>query len=365
MTGGGTGGHLAIIRAVKEALVNEQRGTSSEQPIGSSEEGVGSNGEVTGSREQGAGSGLVYIGSQKGQDRQWFEDDGDFDAKYFLETKGVVNQKGFGKVQSLWMMFKAYLHARKLLKQHDAKVVFSVGGFSSAATAFAAKTSGVPLVIHEQNAALGSLNRLLKPYADVFISSYLEESPIKAYPVKEVFFDNARIREKVETVIFLGGSQGARAINELALSLAPELKARGIRIIHQAGANNIEAVEEAYRGLGIEAEVFGFTTKLADYMKEADFAIARAGASTLWELAATALPTLFIPYPYAASDHQYHNAKFLVEKELAWVMREKEIDKQKVLSLLDEDLSKKSKWLMESIERNGSRQIAELLQNYL
>ena len=340
MTGGGTGGHLAIIRAVKEALVTENS-------------------------KQKTAANLVYIGSEKGQDRQWFEDDNDFEAKYFLETKGVVNQKGIGKIQSLWMMFKAYLQARKLLKEHDAKVVFSVGGFSSAATAFAAKTSGVPLVIHEQNAALGSLNKLLKPYADVFISSYLEESPIKAYPVKEIFFDNARIREKVKTIIFLGGSQGARAINDLALSIAPELKARGIRIIHQAGANNIEAVEEAYRDLGIDAEVFGFTTKLADYMNEADFAIARAGASTLWELAATALPTLFIPYPYAASDHQYHNAKFLVEKELAWVMRENEIDKEKVLALLDEDLSRKSRGLMESIERDGSRQIATLLESYL
>jgi UDP-N-acetylglucosamine--N-acetylmuramyl-(pentapeptide) pyrophosphoryl-undecaprenol N-acetylglucosamine transferase len=220
-------------------------------------------------------------------------------------------------------------------------------------------------VIHEQNAALGSLNKLLKPYADVFISSYLEESPIKAYPVKEVFFDNARIRQKVKTVIFLGGSQGARAINELALSIAPQLQARGIRIIHQAGVNNIETVEKAYADLGIEAEVFGFTTRLAEYMKEADFAIARAGASTLWELSATALPTLFIPYPYAASDHQYHNAKFLVEKELAWLMREDEIDKEKVLALLDEDLTKKSRGLMQIIEKDGSAQIAALLKTYL
>jgi UDP-N-acetylglucosamine--N-acetylmuramyl-(pentapeptide) pyrophosphoryl-undecaprenol N-acetylglucosamine transferase len=199
----------------------------------------------------------------------------------------------------------------------------------------------------------------------VFISSYLEESPIKAYPVKEVFSDNARIRQKVETVIFLGGSQGARAINELALSIAPQLQARGIRIIHQAGVNNIETVEKACADLGNEAEVFGFTTRLAGYMKEADFAIARAGASTLWELSATALPTLFIPYPYAASDHQYHNAKFLVEKELAWLMREDEIDKEKVLALLDEELSAKSKGLMEIVERDGSRQIAALLKSFV
>ena len=236
-----------------------------------------------------------------------------------------------------------------------------MGGFSAAATAFAATILRIPLVIHEQNAALGSLNKLLKPYATEFISSYLEESPIKAYPIKQVFFENARIREKVETIIFLGGSQGAKAINDLALQIAPQLKERGIKIIHQAGQNNIDEVQKAYDELGIEAEVFGFTDKLADYMNEADLAIARAGASTLWELSATALPTLYIPYPYAASDHQYHNAQFLVEKDLAWIMRENEIDTQKVLSLLDENLADKGKGLMQIVEKNGSEKIADVL----
>lgn len=340
MTGGGTGGHLAIVRAVKEKLVtSESKGAEH--------------------------STLVYMGSTRGQDKQWFGDDADFAAKYFLETKGVVNQRGLGKIMSLGMMFKALLQARSLLKKHDAKVVFSVGGFSSAPTAIAAKTLGIPLVIHEQNAALGSLNRLLKPYADVFISSYLDESPVKAYPVKEVFFENARIRERVECVIFLGGSQGAKAINDLALSIAPVLKERGIKIIHQAGERNIDDVRKAYEKLGIEAEVFGFTERLAEYMKEADLAIARAGASTLWELAATALPALFVPYPYAASDHQYYNAKFLVEKELAWLMREEEIETEKVLALLDEDLSSKSRGLMQTVEKNGAEEIADLLRSYV
>ncbi len=328
MTGGGTGGHLAIIKAVKEHLKEEE---------------------------------LIYIGSTKGQDKQWFEHDNDFAYKYFFETRGVVNQGILGKVRSLFMMFKATMKAIKLLKKHKAKVVFSVGGFSAAATAFAAKVLGIPLVIHEQNAALGSLNKLLKPYATAFISSYLEESPIKAYPIKQVFFEYARIRDKVHTIIFLGGSQGAKAINTLALQMAPELKERRIKIIHQAGQNNIDEVQKAYDDLGIEAEVFGFTDELAEYMNEADFAIARSGASTLWELSATAVPTLYIPYPYAASDHQFHNAQFLVEKDLAWIMREKEIETEKVLALLDEDLSGKSKGLMEIVEKNGSEKIAALL----
>jgi len=340
MTGGGTGGHLAIIRAVKEQLVLRQAQEPLAEPV-----------EV------------IYIGSTQGQDKQWFEADSDFAYKYFFETRGVVNQGGLGKVKSLFMMFKATLQAIKLLKKHQVKVVFSVGGFSAAATAFAAKALRIPLVIHEQNAALGSLNKLLKPYATGFISSYLEESPIKAYPIKEIFFENARIRHEVKTIIFLGGSQGAKAINVLALEMAVELQEKGIKIIHQAGEKNIDEVKKAYYDLGIKAEVFGFTTKLAAYMHEADIAIARAGASTLWELSATALPTLFIPYPYAASDHQYYNAQFLVEKDLAWLMREDKIDKEGILALLDEDLEVKSKGLIDIVERDGSKKIAIFLEN--
>jgi len=328
MTGGGTGGHLTIIKAVKEHLSNEE---------------------------------LVYVGSTKGQDKQWFGHDSDFREKYFFETRGVVNQGALGKVKSLFMMAKAMFQSIKILRKHKAKVVFSVGGFSAAPMAFAAKLTGTPLVIHEQNAALGSLNKLLKPYATHFISSYLEESPIKAYPIKQIFFDNAHVRKELKTIIFLGGSQGARAINNLALKIAPTLKERGIKIIHQAGVNNIDEVEKAYDDLGIKAEVFGFTTQLAEYMNEADFAIARSGASTLWELSATAVPTLYIPYPYAAKDHQYHNAQFLVEKELAWIMREKEIVIENVLTLLDEDLSQKSQELIDIVEKEGSQKIAKLL----
>jgi len=330
MTGGGTGGHLAIIKAVKEHLRDEE---------------------------------LIYVGSTGGQDKQWFEEDTDFVDKYFFNTRGVVNQGILGKVKSLYMMMKSMIHAIKILKKHKASVVFSVGGFSAAPMAFAAKLTGTPLVIHEQNAALGSLNKILKPYATHFISSYLEESPIKAYPIKDIFFKNAHVRTEVKKILFLGGSQGARAINTLALEMAPRLKKKGIKIIHQAGVKHIEEVQKKYESLGIEAEVFGFTTKLADYMYDADFAIARSGASTLWELSATAVPTLYIPYPYAASDHQYHNAQFLVEKNLAWLMREGEISMAKVMHLLDEDIQKVSYGLMQIVEKEGSQKIGNLLKN--
>lgn len=330
MTGGGTGGHLTIIKAVKEHLLQEQ---------------------------------LIYIGSTKGQDQAWFKEDSQFQSTHFLQTQGVVNQGLLGKIKSIFMLTKATLQARKILKNAHAKVVFCVGGFSAAPTSFAAITLGIPLVIHEQNAAIGSLNKLLRSRAKAFISSYEEQSSITAYPIKNEFFEKSRIREEIKTIIFLGGSQGAKAINELALKLAPILKEKNINIIHQAGERNIQEVEKSYEKLGIQAKVFGFTKELSTYMEEADFAIARSGASTLWELSAIACPTLFIPYPYAAGDHQFYNAKFLKDQNVAWIMRESELDVTKVIELLDENMQEKSQKLQSLIEKDGALQIAQLLKN--
>jgi UDP-N-acetylglucosamine--N-acetylmuramyl-(pentapeptide) pyrophosphoryl-undecaprenol N-acetylglucosamine transferase len=330
MTGGGTGGHLTIIKAVKEQLLGEK---------------------------------LIYIGSTKGQDQAWFKDDKQFESTHFLSTQGVVNQGILGKFKSVFMLIKATINARKILKECNATVVFCVGGFSAAPTSFASKLLGIPLIIHEQNGAIGALNKLLRPYSKAFISSYEESSPIKAYPIKEEFFEKSRIRQEIKTIIFLGGSQGAVAINKLALSLASTLKDKNIKIIHQAGEKNIENVKKEYKALCIEAEVFGFTTKLSDYMAQADFAIARSGASTLWELSAMACPTLYIPYPYAAGDHQFYNAKFLVDQNVAWIMREQEIDIEKIITILGKNMSDRSIKLQTMIERDGALQIAKLLQN--
>ncbi|WP_457606144.1 undecaprenyldiphospho-muramoylpentapeptide beta-N-acetylglucosaminyltransferase [Nitratifractor sp.] len=332
MTGGGTGGHLAIVRAVKRELAGEE---------------------------------LVYIGSSAGQDRQWFGEDEDFAASYFLETRGVVNQGALGRVASLAKMLGAAWRTRALLKKHKAGVVFSVGGYSAAPAAFAAKSLGIPLVIHEQNAVPGSLNRLLRPYAAAFLSSFDEASPVRAYPIDGAFFARARVRKELKTILFLGGSQGAKAINELALSLAPALHERGIAILHQAGERNLEEVRKAYEELGIEAEIFGFTDRLPELMARADFAVARAGASTLWELAAGGVPTLFVPYPYAAGDHQYHNARYLADRGLAWVKRESELNGEGVLRIMEEaDLEKISRGLINFTPKEGAKEIAELLKRY-
>jgi UDP-N-acetylglucosamine--N-acetylmuramyl-(pentapeptide) pyrophosphoryl-undecaprenol N-acetylglucosamine transferase len=329
MTGGGTGGHLAIIKALKEELQGER---------------------------------LIYVGSTRGQDRAWFGEDSDFEHSYFLESRGVVNQGFLGKFVSLFKILLASWHVRSIIKEHRVKVVFSVGGFSSAPAVFASKLTRTPLVIHEQNASIGSLNRLFKPLAHTFISSYEPSSPIKEYPIKKIFFQKAFVRKRVKTILFLGGSQGAKGINELALSLAPRLKAQGIEILHQAGTVHHEAIKRAYEALGVAVELYGFVDDMPSLMERADIAIARAGASTLWELSASGIPTLYIPYPYASGDHQYHNAQFLVKKRLAWVMREEQMELERVMEIVQEDLSSVSRGLMEQVQSGGSAKIAGVLR---
>ena len=240
-------------------------------------------------------------------------------------------------------------------------MLFSVGGYSAAPAAFAALLLRIPLVIHEQNAYIGSLNRLLRPFSKAFLSSYEESSPIRSYPVASRFFTLARTRSTIKTVIFLGGSQGAKAINEYALEVAPKLHKRGIKIIHQAGVRFENEVKSAYEALETPAVVFGFSKALDRYLQEADFAVARAGASTLWELTAMGLPALFVPYPYAAADHQYHNAKFLSDKGLAWIKREVDLSSENLLQKLELDLEPISKTLQEQIAPGGAEEIAALL----
>ncbi|MDT8337867.1 MAG: undecaprenyldiphospho-muramoylpentapeptide beta-N-acetylglucosaminyltransferase [Sulfurimonas sp.] len=326
ITGGGTGGHLMIAEALVEAAAQE-------------------------------GHEAIFIGSTSGQDRKYFEDHSTFSHVYFLETTGVVNQKGLKKVKALWLVLKAFFASRKILKRHKIEAVYSVGGFSAAPASFAAISRFIPLFIHEQNAVEGRLNSLLKPFAARFISAYNEKSPIIGYPVKEEFFKSAREREDVKTIIFLGGSQGAKAINDLALSVAEELKKKGIKIIHQAGEKDYERVQKKYEELGVEAEVYAFTKEMPSLMSKADLAVSRSGASTLWELCANGLPALFIPFPHAASDHQYHNARFIVQNEMGWCERESEDLREKLLSLLDENLQSKSSALLE----HSSKDVAKMM----
>ncbi|TWO15402.1 undecaprenyldiphospho-muramoylpentapeptide beta-N-acetylglucosaminyltransferase [Campylobacter lanienae] len=327
ITGGGTGGHLAIAKAFANEL--NSRGIKA-----------------------------IFIGSSSGQDKMWFENSDIFEATYFLNSSGVVNKRGFGRLKSLINILNLAFKCKKIFKFHKVSSVISVGGYSAAPAAFGAIIWGKKLYIHEQNAVIGRLNLILKPFAREFFSSYFE--PKFDYPVDEKFFKISRIRKNLNTILFLGGSQGANFINNLALNLAKDLDKNGIKIIHQCGQKDYETIVEKYKELNIKAEIFAFSKDIDLFMSRADFCISRAGASTIWELCAASLPTLFIPFPYAANNHQFYNAKFLNDQNAAMVLKEDEIDNKNLLNIIYnlnlEDISQK---LINLLNKNGSKVIID------
>jgi len=323
LTGGGTGGHLRIAQALKETFKSRHIDVS-------------------------------YVGGEYGQDRHWFDGDKDFYETLFIDVRGVVNKGLIGKI---WQLSRMVRHALRLgwhFRKKGVKAVVGVGGYAAAPAVFAAILFRIPLYLHEQNATTGALNRLARPFAKGFFSAFESESPCQGYPIAQIFYEKARIRDEVKTIIILGGSLGARALNDLGIALAPKLHEQGIEIIHQTGERDYRRVKEAYSSLGI-----AFSKDLPHKMAKADFAISRSGASTLFELAVNGLPALFIPYPYAAKDHQYYNARYFVDQELAYCLREDAIDVDVVWEMCLKRYAHISSRLISVAPKGGTECIAD------
>ncbi|MDR3346363.1 MAG: UDP-N-acetylglucosamine--N-acetylmuramyl-(pentapeptide) pyrophosphoryl-undecaprenol N-acetylglucosamine transferase [Campylobacteraceae bacterium] len=334
ISGGGTGGHLSIAKSVAQ-----EYNKSGIKPL--------------------------YIGSTNGQDRAWFEGSELFCKSIFLPSYGVVNQNFFGKIKSLLNILKLSFKVKKILKEQGVTKLFSVGGYSSAAASFAAILSGIPLFIHEQNAYMGRLNRLLSLFAKDIFSSYDKSSKVRDYPVSGEWFALAKKRASLKSVAFLGGSQGARFINDLAKESSFWLQENGIKIVHQTGKKEYEEIKAFYEVNNIDADVFGFFAPLSDKLKNVDFAVARSGAGSMWELAAAKIPALFIPYPYAAKNHQYFNAKVLELKNAAIVVKQNDMDVKALISILcDVDVEALNGALDGVIEPDGARKIVEAIESY-
>jgi len=233
------------------------------------------------------------------------------------------------------MIFKAVFKSLLIYKKYKITKVISVGGFSAAPASFTSLFSSVDFYIHEQNSIYGQLNKLTSKWAKTVFSSYDSNSIVKDYPIDKTFFQNSRIRKEIQTVIFLGGSQGAKAVNDFALLVAPYLKKQKIKIIHQTGKLDFQRIKKEYKILNIEVDIFDFTTNIIEKMDQSDFAVSRAGASTLWELSALGLVTLYIPYPYAASNHQYYNAKKYKDRKAAILKAGKSKSKPAVKLIFD------------------------------
>ena len=317
LAAGGTGGHVFPAEALAQALlsqghrlalITDARGTNYGGTLGMVETHAVSAGALAGRRLLGRLSGMVAL--------------------------------GFG-----------FLQARALLARLKPAAVVGFGGYASAPTVAAAVQLGLPTVIHEQNAVLGRANRLWAPRVSRVCLSFdlAKPAPKKALvvrtgmPVRPAIAamrgkpymppaNNAPFR-----VLVLGGSQGARVFSDVlpvAMRLLPEPLRQRLAVNQQCRPEDLDRTHAAYVGAGAHVQLRTFFENVPELLAEAHLLIARSGASTVAEAAMIGRPSLLVPYPYAADDHQSANARVLADHGGGWVLKQSEFTPEALAHLL-------------------------------
>lgn len=270
----------------------------------------------------------LYVGSDSGiESRKWTLPEKN---RRLLAVRGFTNKSATRKAASLFLLIGSLRAAAGIIREFKPDAVLGVGGYASFPAVMAAVLMRVPAAIHEQNSVPGLANKVLSRFVGKVFLSFAASK--KYFPAGKTLLTGLPIRytpagrngrrPAVKTVLVLGGSQGARQVNDMVmngLASLSDIKDRVV-FIHQTGPSDYRSVREAYDRHGFHAEVHEFIDDMAPVFGKADLAVSRAGASTLFELAAYGIPSILIPYPSAASDHQTLNARDLSDSGGALVI---------------------------------------------
>ncbi len=258
-----------------------------------------------------------------------------------LSGSAVLGRSPLRKLISLLSLLRGSWQARGPLKRSKARAVVGFGGFASVPPALAARSLGLPVILHEQNAVLGRANRLLAGRATALATAFPEVravaqgdraklrpvgnpvrpaiAALRARPYPELL-PEGRIK-----LLVTGGSQGAKAFDSLvpaAISLLPEALRRRLDLVQQVRSADRDALAARYLELGVSASLAPFFEDLPRHLGDAHLLICRAGASTVFELAMAGRPGITIPYPHAADDHQSANAVAFAAAGGGWPLPE-------------------------------------------
>ncbi len=295
ITTGGTGGHIFPALAVIEALKKRRPDVD-----------------------------VLFVGGEYGPERDLVQRAGvTFEG---LPVRGFIG-RGPKALPAMAAMGGSVLRAMGIVRRFSPDAVMGFGGYAAFASVFAAYLMRRPCALHEQNAIAGAANRILGKLVRRVCLSWNQPAVGASFPADRCVLTGNPIRADIAALgavdlergdkprlLVMGGSQGARAINAMVVSMLPALRAAGVEILHQTGANEYDDVRRRYLEAGVPPEdadrmVHPFLHDMARAYAECDLALCRAGATTMAELAATGTPAVFIPFPYAAHDHQTSNAR--------------------------------------------------------
>jgi UDP-N-acetylglucosamine--N-acetylmuramyl-(pentapeptide) pyrophosphoryl-undecaprenol N-acetylglucosamine transferase len=308
---GGTGGHVFPALAVAECL-------------------------------RAGGEQVVWLGTRAGIEARVVPA-----ADIAIEWLNVQGLRGKGMASLLlapFRLLRACWQALRILRRTRPRAVLGMGGFVSGPGGLMARLLNIPLFVHEQNSIVGLTNRVLSRFATGVYVAFPQAADAIAgaecigNPVRKDLTRLDEPRQRLEArmesplqLLVIGGSLGAAALNRMvpqALAcLEPEQRPR---VRHQCGEKHLQTCQQHYADAGVEAEIESFIDDMSDAYAWADLVVCRSGALTITELCAVGLGSLLIPFPYAVDNHQYHNARFLEEKDAAQVLPEAELGAEKL-----------------------------------
>ena len=262
---------------------------------------------------------------------------------HFLAAAPWKGRGIFSRLMALVMVKVGFFQVLSLMMKGRPDVLVSVGGYISVPTALAAWVCRVPLILLEPNIRAGLANRLISRLArKAFCAPGSDALKVFTCPVEDAGnpiredIRPVKIREEVKTLLILGGSQGAMSLCQAGLRAFAKLTLLypSVRLVLQAGAKNQDIAQSLQKelGLGEKSQVLPFIDNVPEALSAADIVVARAGAMTVAELCASGLPTVFVPFPFAADDHQRLNARLLVNDGASLMVDEKDGDLTEMLT---------------------------------
>jgi len=266
---------------------------------------------------------------------------------FALETIDFGGVRGKGLATAVLLplrLLKAFWQSVVVIRRVRPQVVMGLGGYITFPAGMMSVLLGRPLVLHEQNSVAGLTNKVLSRVADRVFCAFpdvIEGAQWVGNPLRAAFLRQPDPAQRFEgrsgplRLLVVGGSLGAKALNDTvpqALALLPP-EQRPL-VVHQSGAQQIDALRANYAAAGVSAELTPFIDDTAQAFADADLVICRSGASTVTELAAVGSAALFVPFPFAVDDHQTTNARFLVDANAAWLVPQAELTPQKLADML-------------------------------
>ncbi len=279
----------------------------------------------------------------------------------------------------------SFFSCRRLLKQFRATAVLGMGGFTSAAPLAAGKAIGLPTFIHESNSIPGRANKLNARFARTVLVGFeccapffagsrrveVVGTPVRPSvakkPTREEGASAFGLKPDRKTVMIMGGSQGARRINELVAGSLPAFEEAGVQVLHISGPSEYKALKPAYAKNPDAGALVGFCREVQHAYSASDLAICRSGASSLTELAFYEKPSVLIPYPFSADDHQVTNAEIFSVPGAAELWPQDGLNEEnfasRVLALLQDEamLKNMSAKMAELAIPDASEQVCEVV----